>query len=435
MSSLICRALNAGSSTVTSILNALGYTPAASACVYLQHQDGTQTPYNDSGVGSTLSANTNTVRGSAFKLALAAWVAGDAIVLPLAATYDIGASTAGLACADGVVIRGRGGHQTVITGNRHSGSSPYVGVLNCAGSLDIDGVDIINSHTGDNTFSPALSLNSPAAAVTWNVRNCNLAGISDCVVLKSGGKKLTMFFQNVSLSSDWDVFGDGDTSGAGSTFVFDSCSFSADPSVFNNASGLLIVNAGICSINDCTFTIVAAGSGTQSAITSAGGVINITGNTKITTPSGQTDIECDSGTINVGDSVSYSPTKVVNTGTINGATIAYTPTLTNGTNVATSSNNAGFYKKTGNSVRCYGKFTMSTTLANSSTILNIGIPVASTFGNDYELSGSAIGGGIVAAPFAGRIFADTSNNNALVDLRPTATTSVDYSFNFEYIVH
>jgi hypothetical protein len=109
----------------------------------------------------------------------------------------------------------------------------------------------------------------------------------------------------------------------------------------------------------------------------------------------------------------------------------YTPSLTNGTNVASSTAYLSQWSRIGNVVTVSGKVTINTT-ATGTTEMGMSLPVASNFGNEYELGGTAASEINSSTPV--RILADAANNRASFSFDAGTTGIADYSFTFTYSV-
>lgn len=107
----------------------------------------------------------------------------------------------------------------------------------------------------------------------------------------------------------------------------------------------------------------------------------------------------------------------------------YTPTLTNVTNIDSSTAFACQYMRVGSMVTVSGKVTIDPT-ASSATELGMSLPIASNFANEEELAGNASDGTANNHPV--RIKADATNNRAAFVFNPSGTGSADYSFVFMY---
>jgi hypothetical protein len=147
--------------------------------------------------------------------------------------------------------------------------------------------------------------------------------------------------------------------------------------------------------------------------------------------------------LNVGyGSVSFSGTPVssiqsdVNGNLINGPLLAagtYTPTLTNGTNVAASTAYACQYMRVGNTVTVSGKVDIDPTAA-AATVLGISLPIASALANDFQLAGTLSAG---IESYAGSLKGDATNDRAQVDfVIPVtgSTANTSWFFSFTYLI-
>lgn len=111
---------------------------------------------------------------------------------------------------------------------------------------------------------------------------------------------------------------------------------------------------------------------------------------------------------------------------------AYTPTLTNKTNVSASTAYSTRYVRVGNFVRVSGRVSVTPTAASStSTELGISLPIASNFSNSTTDAGGvgASGFGIVAG-----ITADTTNDRLTLTFPASNTSANLISFVAEYTV-
>lgn len=116
----------------------------------------------------------------------------------------------------------------------------------------------------------------------------------------------------------------------------------------------------------------------------------------------------------------------------------YTPTLTNATNVASSTAFNAQYSRVGNVVTVSGRVDVTPTAgAGAITLLGISLPLASTITSDGEINGSGNGSesGInVDTPAI--IYGDigVGNNRALLEFNPASTTVRRFRFTFQYTV-
>jgi hypothetical protein len=126
---------------------------------------------------------------------------------------------------------------------------------------------------------------------------------------------------------------------------------------------------------------------------------------------------------NVGNPTVDIPTTLVNSGT-------YTPTLTNTTNIASSTASSAQWSRTGNTVTVSGNLSVTATAAAATlTTLGISLPVASALANSNELGGT---GALINAPAT--IFGDATNDRATVQWLSASTGALTLCFHFTYRV-
>jgi hypothetical protein len=109
----------------------------------------------------------------------------------------------------------------------------------------------------------------------------------------------------------------------------------------------------------------------------------------------------------------------------------YTPTLTNITNLDTSTAYQCQYMKVGTVVTVSGKVDVNPT-AGASTQLGLSIPIASNFAASEDCAGSAFASGIAGQGAA--ILADVVNNRAIMQWVSVDTTNQAMLFSFTYRV-
>jgi hypothetical protein len=112
----------------------------------------------------------------------------------------------------------------------------------------------------------------------------------------------------------------------------------------------------------------------------------------------------------------------------------YTPTLTNATNVASSSATLANYIRVGNQVTVAGGLTIDPTAASASTVLRISLPFASTMGSAADAAGVA--SCISVFGLTGGIQGSVGNGVAALTFIADATAgNVSWTYTFTYIVH
>jgi hypothetical protein len=110
----------------------------------------------------------------------------------------------------------------------------------------------------------------------------------------------------------------------------------------------------------------------------------------------------------------------------------YTPTLTNGTNVTSSTASSCQYMRVGNTVTVSGKINVTPT-STGATDLGISLPIASAIANDNECGGTGAVGN--TTDLFGSVRGDATNDRAelIFTIGATGTTSAqDWYFTFTY---
>lgn len=108
---------------------------------------------------------------------------------------------------------------------------------------------------------------------------------------------------------------------------------------------------------------------------------------------------------------------------------SYTPTITNGTNVAASTSYTTRWYRVGDMIYVFGELEIDATSAGNSTDLSFTLPVGSTLSNTYDLAGTAAHDDGTSI----RIYADTVNGRAQMKFVPNTATANKYSFHFSYL--
>lgn len=113
---------------------------------------------------------------------------------------------------------------------------------------------------------------------------------------------------------------------------------------------------------------------------------------------------------------------------------SYTPTLTNTTNITSSTASTLYYTRVGNVVAVFGRVNITAT-ATGNTLLGISLPIASALTTNGQVAGmGALTTATVANNTFGRINADATNDRAQFQLNSTTTTDQTYAINFTYVV-
>jgi hypothetical protein len=113
----------------------------------------------------------------------------------------------------------------------------------------------------------------------------------------------------------------------------------------------------------------------------------------------------------------------------------YTPTLTNTTNVASSTASANQYMRVGNVVTVSGTVIIDPTTAATNTALGMSLPIASAISSSRQLGGS--GSSFSTTKYGDNnivIIGDATNDRAEFRLNPTGAASETYNFSFTYQV-
>jgi hypothetical protein len=132
------------------------------------------------------------------------------------------------------------------------------------------------------------------------------------------------------------------------------------------------------------------------------------------------------GTLTASGNVVTLTQTVVSSGT-------YTPSLTNGANVAGSTARECFYTRVGNNVHVAGTFLVDPTAALAATVLDISLPIASNLAQTYQLSGGAING-VPQPADTGEIAGSVANDRAIVTMYPASALNQTFQFWFDYMV-
>lgn len=108
----------------------------------------------------------------------------------------------------------------------------------------------------------------------------------------------------------------------------------------------------------------------------------------------------------------------------------YTPTLTNTTNVASSTASVCQYMRVGDVVTVSGQVAVTPT-ATGNTVLGISLPIASDITGTAQLGGTAMAQTTTQGAV---LYGDGGNDRVLFRLQAAATTALTYSFSFTYKV-
>jgi hypothetical protein len=123
----------------------------------------------------------------------------------------------------------------------------------------------------------------------------------------------------------------------------------------------------------------------------------------------------------------------VSVSTDSGAIVSdtYTPTLTNGANVAASTAFVANYSRVGSVVTVSGVVNIQCTANGLATALGISLPVASNLGAAGDLGGTAVVGAV--ASLCAAVSPDTTNDRASLSfVNVTDTTNRSWYYHFTY---
>ena len=109
----------------------------------------------------------------------------------------------------------------------------------------------------------------------------------------------------------------------------------------------------------------------------------------------------------------------------------YTPTLTNGANVAASTAYQCQWMRIDSVVTVSGKFDVDPTSASTQTQLDLSLPVASNFGAEEDCGGTC---GATAYDAAGGIRANSVSDLASCRFYPSSALNQSWQFSFTYRV-
>jgi hypothetical protein len=148
--------------------------------------------------------------------------------------------------------------------------------------------------------------------------------------------------------------------------------------------------------------------------------------------SGTTALTLTASTTAVNNGLSISSTAVTSPAAADGNVFSgtYTPTLTNVTNLTSSTAGTCQYMRVGNVVTVSGFFDINAT-ASAAVEFGMSLPIASNFSAQRELGGLCTRAS-TSVTFTGSIVADDTNNRARIRIIQTETAAAGYSFTFTY---
>jgi hypothetical protein len=111
----------------------------------------------------------------------------------------------------------------------------------------------------------------------------------------------------------------------------------------------------------------------------------------------------------------------------------YTPTLTNSTNVASSTASELQYMRVGSVVTVSGLVAITPTAgSDANTVLRMSLPISSNFASSANLGGTGVISSAAGRGVAAAIYADTTNDLAEFNFLSPATSGLSTRFTFTY---
>lgn len=110
----------------------------------------------------------------------------------------------------------------------------------------------------------------------------------------------------------------------------------------------------------------------------------------------------------------------------------YTPTLTNTTNVASSTSYQAQYLRVGSVVTVSGRVNITPTAATTNTVLGLSLPIASNFTALENCGGS--GAGDVIADRGAAVRANTTTDTAEIAWQTNSTTARTMYYSYTYLI-
>lgn len=159
-------------------------------------------------------------------------------------------------------------------------------------------------------------------------------------------------------------------------------------------------------------------SGGTGALWIDAGEFRTDGNIKVTNPVQVTTL----------DSVVAIEEGILKTAPLSSGT--YTPTITNGANVASSSNSSARYQRIGNIVTVTVAINVTATAGATLTTVDVSLPIASNLGAFTDLAGTANESGNLTTAVVG----DATNDRATVSYTSAGTSSTRVTFQFMYTI-
>lgn len=112
----------------------------------------------------------------------------------------------------------------------------------------------------------------------------------------------------------------------------------------------------------------------------------------------------------------------------------YTPTITNGANVATSTARPAQFLRVGNVATVSGSVNIDPTAASTNTVFAISFPIPSNLASAFQCSGSVVHTVASANSDVGQISGDTANDRATTSYYPASALGQEVYFHFTYLI-
>jgi hypothetical protein len=164
------------------------------------------------------------------------------------------------------------------------------------------------------------------------------------------------------------------------------------------------------------------------------GTAKIVGNTLIGTTGAESLVVLNDGRV-YGTKLHNNVNAITGTANQYIASGTYTPALTSGVNVTSTTARVCQFTRVGNVVTVSGSFAAVLTAVSLRTEVGLSLPVASNIANAWELGGAgAVLSATVLSPLAAGIVGDAANDRAafVFSTNATITTTVEVTFSFTY---
>jgi hypothetical protein len=129
--------------------------------------------------------------------------------------------------------------------------------------------------------------------------------------------------------------------------------------------------------------------------------------------------------------ITFSGTHTFSSGNLISGT--YTPTLTNGTNVSSSSSAVCQWLRVGNTVTVSGRISVTHPSGVTPTDIGVSFPVASAITLAIQCAGTAVSSDTVST-LAGEVYGDATNDRATILYTSASAGANALTFQFTYLV-